>query len=310
MNEWLLMLLVVVAGSLISLSGGLYMLYGGRGAYLVRRLAVPFAAGALLAAAFLELLPEAIDSGNANSVMMATLFGILFFFLLERGIGWFHHHEKYKKKAQKRDNVWLIVIGDTLHNFIDGLTIGAAFLISPATGVVAAIATAAHEIPQEVGDFGLMLDKGMSDKKVILVNIISGLVTVVGAALVYGLGDYLPVSNSVLLAVAAGFFIYIAVSDIMPTIHSQAVRRVADIQTATLLLALVLVASVSHLAHQFVDHGHDHDHGHHSHSHQDESHTDEHDDDDHHDHEDDDHAEHSHGHHETIDQEILDQVTF
>ena len=259
MNEWLIMLLAVTVGSFVSLLGGLYLLYGGRGAYLVRRLAVPFAAGALLAAAFLELLPEAAIEGQIKSVMIATLGGIILFFLLERGIGWFHHHEKFNKKDQGRKNVWLIVIGDTLHNFIDGLTIGAAFLISPATGIVAAIATAAHEIPQEVGDFGLMLEKGMSDKKVILVNIISGLVTVVGAALVYGLGDYLPVSNSVLLAIAAGFFIYIAVSDIMPSIHAQAVRRVADIQTATLLIALVFVASVSHIAHQFVDHGHSHE---------------------------------------------------
>lgn len=257
MNDWLIMLLVVTIGSLISLLGGIYLLYGGRSAYLVRRLAVPFAAGALLAAAFLELLPEALSGGQIKSVMTATLVGILLFFLLERGIGWFHHHEKFQKNGRTRQNVWLIVIGDTLHNFIDGLTIGAAFLISPATGIVAAIATAAHEIPQEVGDFGLMLEKGMDGKKVIIVNIVSGLVTVVGAALVYGLGDYLPVSNSVLLAVAAGFFIYIAVSDIMPSIHAQTVRRVADIQTATLLLALVMVASVSHVAHQYVDHGHD-----------------------------------------------------
>ncbi len=253
--DWIILLVAATVGSLLSLVGGLYLIYGKRGVHKLQRLAVPLAAGALLAAAFLDLLPEAIVQTNTETALLVSLVGLLGFFVLERSLGWFHHHhDDGEKHSHNRQTVWLIVIGDTLHNFVDGLAIGAAFLISPATGVVAAIAVATHEIPQELGDFGLMLSKGMAKKKVLLVNLFSALATVIGAVLVFGLGDQLPFSESYLLAVAAGFFIYIAASDIIPSIHSEPKRHVANIQTIVLIFGVVFVGITSHIAHSFLPH--------------------------------------------------------
>lgn len=225
-------------GSLFSLIGGLYLMYGGRWAAVLQRFSVPFAAGALLAAALTDLLPEAIEEGG-DSVTAFTLVGLLAFFLLERGLRWFHHHSH--GETDEVNNSALIIIGDTLHNFIDGLAIGAAFLVSPVTGIVTTIAVAAHEIPHEFGDFGLLLAKGMQKRKVIAVNIISALATVLAATAVFVLGSNVSIPVAALLAVTAGFFIYIAVSDIIPGIHAQSSAREANYQTGFLLLGVVFV---------------------------------------------------------------------
>jgi zinc and cadmium transporter len=253
MSDWLILLAAVTAGSLLSLIGGIYMLYGKTGARSLQRIAVPFAAGALLAASFLDLLPEAIEHGEANQVLSLTLVGLVIFFVLERSLSWFHHHhDDDGAHGANRRNASLIVIGDTLHNFIDGLAIGAAFLVDPAVGLVTTAAIATHEIPQEIGDFGLLLAKGVSKRNVLLVNVLSALATVLGAALIYGLGGEFGISESVLLALTAGFFIYIAASDIIPTIHAEPERRWANIQTAVLIVGIVLVGAAAHVAHSIV----------------------------------------------------------
>lgn len=254
MNDWILLLFAATVGSVISLIGGVYLLYGKWAAAKLQRIAVPFAAGALLAAAFLDVLPEALAVGDMKQVLTMVLVGFLFFLVLERSLSWFHHHhDDSEKVGHSQRNVWLIVIGDTLHNFLDGLAIGAAFLVSPATGIVTTIAIAAHEIPQEMGDFGLMLSKGMSKRNVFLVNLLSALATVVGAVLVFGLGDNLPISEAFLLSITAGFFIYIAASDIIPTIHAEPKRKTANIQTLVLIFGVIFVAASGTLAHSFID---------------------------------------------------------
>jgi zinc and cadmium transporter len=280
MNEWIVLLIAATLGSLVSLVGGLYLLYGKWGVEKLQKVAVPFAAGALLAAAFFDLLPEALELAEASVVLIAALVGFLLFFVMERSLGWFHHHhEEDIHTSGSRRNVPLIVVGDTLHNFIDGLAIGAAFLVSPATGIVTTLAIAAHEIPQEIGDFGLLISKGVAKRNVLLINILSALVTVVGAVIVFGFGDALPVSQPVLLGVAAGFFIYIAASDIIPTIHAEPRRRTANIQTIVLLIGVALVAATTTIAHSYVEHDHrmndasnheehtenEHNHEHHAH---------------------------------------------
>ncbi|MDB5165813.1 MAG: putative Zinc/iron permease [Candidatus Saccharibacteria bacterium] len=255
MDTWLILIIATTAGSLLSLIGGVYLLYGKWATTKLQRIAVPFAAGALLAAAFLDVLPEALEIGEIKSVLIATLCGFLFFFVLERSLSWFHHHhEEAEAHGHTQRNVWLIVIGDTLHNFLDGLAIGAAFLISPATGIVTTIAIAAHEIPQELGDFGLMMSKGMRNSRVLLVNILSALVTVLGASFVFGFGSELPVPEWELLAVTAGFFLYIAASDIIPTIHAEPRRRVANIQTIVLIVGVIFVGVTSQIAHSYIPH--------------------------------------------------------
>lgn len=243
MSSWLVLFIAVTAGSIISLLGGLFLIYAKRGQRMLLRLAVPFAAGALLAAAFLDLLPEALDHGKIEDVMKFTLGGLVVFFVLERTLSWFHHHHEETEHEHSigRRNVSLIVIGDTVHNFIDGLAIGAAFLANPSIGVITTLAIAAHEIPKEIGDFGLMLTKGMPKGKVLLVNLASAIATVIGAVLVYGFGDNVHIPLGALLAVTAGFFIYIATSDIIPTIHAEPERKWANIQTIVLVVGIVLV---------------------------------------------------------------------
>jgi zinc and cadmium transporter len=254
MSEWLILVAAVLAGSLLSLIGGVYLLYGKTGAKTLQRIAVPFAAGALLAAAFLDLLPEAIEQGGAEFVLMLTLIGLVVFFVLERSLAWFHHHHDDEPHGTRQRGASLIVIGDTLHNFIDGLAIGAAFLVDPAVGIVTTAAIAAHEIPQEIGDFGLLLAKGVAKRKVLLVNILSAVATLIGAALVYGFGDKVGIPEAALLAVTAGFFIYIASSDIIPTIHAEPQRRWANIQTAVLIVGIVVVGTAAHVVHGFLPH--------------------------------------------------------
>lgn len=255
MNEWTILLLAATAGSVVSLIGGLYLLYGKWGADKLQRFAVPFAAGALLAAAFVDLLPEALhEGGEERTVLLTVLVAFLAFFVLERSLNWFHHHHEDSGHLHGRRNATLVVVGDTLHNFIDGLAIGAAFLVSPATGVITAVAIAAHEIPQEVGDFGLLIAKGMKRSRVLLVNAASALATIVGAVLVFGLGGELPISEPLLLAAVAGFFIYIAASDIIPTIHAEPDRRRANLQMIILLLGTLFVGVTTTLAHQYIDH--------------------------------------------------------
>ncbi len=259
MGDLLILFIAVGAGSLLSLLGGIYLLYGKWGTQKIQRIAVPFAAGALLAAAFLDLLPEAIEASSAANVGVVVLLGFVGFFVLERSLGWFHHHHEDEAGGNRKSTLSLIVIGDTTHNFIDGLAIGAAFLVSPAIGIVTTIAIAAHELPQEIGDFGLMSAKGMKRKKILWVNIISSIATLIGAVLVYSLGDVFTGSIGILLAVTAGFFIYIAASDIVPTIHAEPERTVANMQTLVLIFGIVFVGAVSNIMHSYISGGHDHE---------------------------------------------------
>lgn len=242
-------------GGIISLVGGVFLLSRRKSAELLAAYATPFAAGALLAAVFLDLLKEGVEEASVNTVMLSALAGILLFFFAERFLHWFHHHHQHEGKDPATS---LIVIGDTLHNALDGIAIAAAFLVSVPTGIVTTIAVAAHEIPQEIGDFGLLLSKGMKRRKVLTVNILSALATTVMAVLTYLLGsnDRLPIG--LLLGLSAGFLLYIALSDIIPTIHEKSKKKLFDLQPFLLLLGVIVVGLSIQIAHQYIDAGHDH----------------------------------------------------
>ena len=275
MNEWLLLIIATTLGSVVSLVGGVLLLTKKLPIARVQRIAIPFAAGALLGAAFLDLLPEALETDVAATVLMPlVLGGFISFFVLERFLGWFHHHHEHQDVHEKkqRSTKSLIVIGDTLHNAIDGMVIGAAFLADPSIGIITTIAIAAHEIPQEVGDFGVLLSLGMRRRNVLLVNLISAFATVLFAVLVYSLGGGVSGIEPVLLSVAAGMFIYIAASDLVPTIHEERSVRVANYQTLIFLFGIVLVGVTTSVAHGIVGHpteethehstSHEHEHHH------------------------------------------------
>ena len=244
-----------LVGSVVSLVGGVLLAEKKKKREHFVRYALPFGAGALLAAAFLGLLPEAVHTQEPNVAAGWMLGGFLVFFVLERGLSWFHHHHHDHETEEARDKTHtsLVIVGDTLHNAIDGVAIGAAFLVSPAAGVGTALAVALHEIPQEVGDFGILLAKGMSRRRVILVNVLSALATVVTALLTYLLGTALVVDVSPLLAVAAGLFIYIAAADIIPDIHERP-HHEATVQSALLLLGVAVIGGMILMT------AHDHSH--------------------------------------------------
>lgn len=246
-------------GGVVSLLGAVILLSRANIAHKMAYYATPFAAGALLAAVFLDLFKEGIaESTNIDHVLYAALAGILLFFFAERFLRWFHHHHQHESTDP---TVPLIVVGDTLHNALDGIAIAAAFLVSIPTGIVTTIAVAAHEIPQEIGDFGLLLKKGVSRKRVLMINVLSALATVAAAVTTYLLGNDEQLPVGILLGLSAGFLLYIALSDIIPLLHEDSKsRRLLDIQSAMLVLGLVVVALSINLAHGYIDAGHEHSH--------------------------------------------------
>jgi zinc and cadmium transporter len=189
---------------------------------------ISYAIGALLGAAFLEILPHALEHGDPQRMAATVLVGILVFFLLEKLVLWRHcHHdhcEAHDAQAPTHDHGrsgLLILVGDTFHNFVDGVLIAAAFMESTELGIVTALAIIAHEIPQEVGDFLILLHSGYSRMKALAFNLLSSLATLVGAMLAYfalsGLTEWIPS----LLGLAAASMIYVAVADLIPGLHKR-----------------------------------------------------------------------------------------
>lgn len=247
-------LLFTFIGSVGALIGGVVLLSNEKFAIKISHFLASFAAGVLLGTAFFDLLPEAshgAELGNID-IFFWTLFGIVLFFLAERFIHWFHHHEEYHEHdKESKSTLPLIVFGDTMHNFIDGVVIAATFMVNAQVGILTALAVFAHEIPQEIGDFGLMLHKGLSRKKIILVNIMSAAVAFTGAILTYLLGNILEGYLPIFLSVTAGFFIYIASSDLIPEIHHEKRRGYALIESLMLILGIIVIfISVSFLEHK------------------------------------------------------------
>jgi len=246
MDTFLLLVLAIVAGSAISLAGGAIIFLSKRNRGRAIALALPFGAGALLAAAFFDLLPESFELGDPRTLLLWALAGFILFFLLERLSSWFHHHHAHTEHQQGEQQNRLVMVGDLAHNMIDGVAIAAAFLVNPATGFVTTIAVSAHEIPKELGTFGILLSRGWKDKKVILANIATAVGTLVAASLVFWLGASVQLPEAELLALTSGFFIYVAASDIIPEIHEQP-RRMGTIQAGVLLVGLAFVGMVSTL---------------------------------------------------------------
>lgn len=257
-NYWHVLFFSLIGG-VVSLIGGLLLLSRKSSAQALAKYATPFAAGALLAAAFFDLLPESLTELEVETASAWVLGGIIAFFLLEHFLHWFHHHHEHGGETTPAP---LVVIGDSIHNLLDGVAIGAAFLIDVPTGIVASIAVAAHEIPQEIGDFGLLLKFGYERKKVIIINVLSALLSTVGALLTFWVGSRADLPVGVLLAVTAGMFIYIATSDLIPTIHEASKQKAGNLAAVLLLAGVLVVGVTTSLAHSYIDVGHDHAHDH------------------------------------------------
>lgn len=261
MNLLLLILLFNLFGSIISLAGGLLLLLKREFTHRFSHYLSSFAAGTLLGTVFFDLLPEAIYQSEGtgvglDGVLIYTLGGILFFFLLERFLHWFHHHGYQEHTLKGKPLIPLLIIGDTIHNFIDGIAIAATFMVSIPVGIITTFAVGAHEIPQEIGDFGVMLKNGISYKRVLLINVLSSLASIIGVFIAYFFGTKIEGMSVVFISISAGLFLYIALSDLVPEIHHENKRGLAFWETfclllgvATIYFALFLIKEVLKIGH-------------------------------------------------------------
>lgn len=224
-------------GSVFCLIGGIFLLWRQKLAKRIAIYLISFAAGALLGAAFLHMLPEAVDA-EGNKILIYVLIGILIMFLVEKFLLWYHCHIR---ECPVHGFTYTILIGDGVHNFIDGIIIGASFLVSIPLGVIAALAVAFHEIPQEIGDFGVLIHAGWKRKKVLFYNFLIALATPLAAVLTYFFSSFLNLALVPLIAFAAGTFIYIASSDLIPEIHKHYSPSKAILQSICLGSGILLI---------------------------------------------------------------------
>lgn len=211
----------VVLVSLVSLLGISYLFFKKDQLKRITIFLVCLAAGTLLGDVFFHIIPEIYEgSVNTSALSAFILAGILSFFLLEKILHWRHDHEECTE-----DHVHPIavnnLVADGLHNFVDGLVIGIAYLVSTELGIATTIAVLLHEIPQELGDFGVLVHAGMKASKALLFNFLSAVLAIVGVIVALIIGNSFEVATSYLLAFAAGGFIYIAIADLMPELKHE-----------------------------------------------------------------------------------------
>ncbi|RZN63348.1 ZIP family metal transporter [Methanonatronarchaeum sp. AMET6-2] len=216
-------------------------------------LLVAFAAGTLIAAAFIHLIPEAFhDLGVGHGELEAPLIiigGFLFFFILEQYLNW-HHCHKAPSDHEKTPFSYMILIADGIHNFVDGILVGAAFLVDFSLGIVTAIGVAAHEIPQELGNFGILVYGGWEKIKALFVNFLAALLIVPGGIVAY-LGAEI-IDPIYIIPFAAGGFIYIGAADLIPEIHDGESIKKSLLILLVFLLGIAVILGVE----TFVPHAH------------------------------------------------------
>lgn len=201
---------------------------------------VGFAAGALIGGAFLHLLPETVERSTSMNVFLALSFGFFLFFLLEKLL-WRHCH---KGKCEVHPFAYVNLIGDGVHNFIDGLVMATSFLSNIQLGIVTSFAVAFHEIPQEIGDFGVLVYGGLGKSKALILNFFAGLTVIIGGLVGYFLQSYIGESMIFILPFAAGGFIYIAASDLIPELHKEVNPRRSLASFAVFLLGFAFMLFV------------------------------------------------------------------
>jgi zinc and cadmium transporter len=263
----LIIIFTAVGGVLSVMAAAVFLLLPDQQRSAVLPHGISFAIGALLAVAFWGLIPEAfseIKPERFQALSGTILAGVLGFFVLEKLLIWRHCHSGNCEAHGEEDNHdhghshnhgaaksagALIILGDGIHNFVDGVLIAAAFLTDVQLGIVTSLAVAAHEIPQEVGDFAILLHSGYSKSKALLYNVLASLTTVLGGVLAYfGLED-LHDSLPYFLALAASSFIYIAVADLIPSLHRKTDMKTSLQQIALIAMGVLLICSLHGIAH-------------------------------------------------------------
>ncbi|MDO8339582.1 MAG: ZIP family metal transporter [Candidatus Burarchaeum sp.] len=206
---------------------------------------VSFSAGTMLAAAFFDLIPESLAGASVRYTMEVLVLGIVMFFVIEKFLYW-HHHHKHHHKGERGEMpfTYLNLIGDGVHNFVDGTIIAASFLTNSAVGITTTMAIMAHEIPQEVGDFSLLIYGGFTKQKALLFNFISALAALAGALLTFYVSELVPGLVGFLVPLAAGNFIYMACVDLVPEMHKEVEPKKSAMQLVAFVLGLVVIGSL------------------------------------------------------------------
>lgn len=252
--NWFWPLAASFAASTAALLGSVLILILGERAERAAVWLLSFAIGTLLASATLGLLPEALEHAPAQRVMPLFLAGIVAFILIERALRWRHPHEPHPEDPHHHPVIegataTMILWGDALHNFVDGLVLGVSFAVDTGVGFAAALAIFAHEVPQEIGDFAVLIGAGMPRRRALLLNYLSAAAVVPGTALSFGWSSGSQELIAWLLPLAAGGFIYIALTDLVPSIHHRRGVAAAVIQSVLVLAGVGVIWTVSRLAH-------------------------------------------------------------
>jgi len=258
MSTLAVILIATAAGSVLSLLLAAALAFSARPSWIP--VLVSYAIGALLGASLLEVLPEAVEmGGDIKTVGQAVLGGILMFFLLEKLVLWRHCHdevcEAHGSQGHGHDHGRsgaMIMVGDTFHNFVDGIIIAGAFIADFRLGVVTTMAIIAHEIPQEIGDFLILLHSGYTRTRALLLNFLSGVATLIGALIGYYALSMLQGWTPVLLGLAGASMLYVAMSDLIPGLHKRAEIGATLQQLALIGLGVGSVALIGYV----LDHGH------------------------------------------------------
>lgn len=239
----------VVAGLLSLLGGVLLLLIDTKIRQAITTSLLSFAAGAFIATSLTDLIPEAIELGqDSHTILRFVMVGLIGFFILERLLMRYGFHEGKHEHADHTETLpALLILGDTIHNFLDGVVIAVAYVANPALGLTTTLAVAAHELPQEIGDFSVLLNHGWSRTKVLIVNVTQSLATIPGALLGFAAGTALSPHLPSVLGVAGGIFLYLGASDLIPELHHRAGHKhvlrvvvpfIASIAIVTLLVQL------------------------------------------------------------------------
>jgi zinc and cadmium transporter len=236
--ELLYILLSVLAVSLVSLTGIIIFSLKKELKEEILLALIAFASGSLIGGAFLHLLPEAINGWKTESVMLFAVIGMLLFFLIEKILFWRHCHEG---KCPVHTFTYMSLIGDGIHNLLDGMIIAIAYLTSIPLGIAATIAILAHEVPQEISDFAVLVYGGFKKTKALLFNFLSALTAFLGAGLAFLFSENIEGFQVMLLALAAGGFIYIASTGLIPELHKKKKNIDSVIQLVFLLTGIGLM---------------------------------------------------------------------
>ena len=239
---WIYSLVSVLIVSLISFVGVFTLSMQSARLRKILIYLISFSAGALFGDAFIHLLPEAVEKSGFNlQISLSLLGGILIFFILEKIIHWQHCHMPISKE-HTHPFAYVNLVGDALHNLIDGLIIGASYLAGIEVGIATTIAVVLHEIPQEIGDFGVLLHGGFSKSRALLLNFLTALTSILGAIIALWLGTMSETIVNMLVPIAAGGFIYIAGSDLIPELHKQTKISISIIQLLSFIAGIAVMS--------------------------------------------------------------------